>query len=73
MLYQVTAYTVLDHLALQLTRAETQPEGYAWTHMLLEQVELPHWVRADPWDVVWLMATRLADEALKRGNAASRA
>lgn len=68
MLYQVTAYQVLDALQLQATTALATETGYRWEHRLLEHVPLPGWSlpEPDPWDVLWVIGSLLSERSIAR-------
>lgn len=71
MLYQLTAYEVMDRLCWSFVTAETTDTGHSWTKLALSQVELPEWVRP-PWDVVWLLGQSLSELAHDRGAVPAR-
>lgn len=66
-LYQITAYTILDRVQLQVTRCETAGELRQWSHMILEQISLPGG-SSEPWDVIWAIGQELCETALRRAG-----
>lgn len=68
MLYQLTAYELLDGLQVQVTTARTDPDGYQWEHRILEHVRVSPELAGNPWDVLWTLGQLLCERALERGS-----
>lgn len=68
MMYQLTVYPVMDRLNVLLTKCESTESGNAWTHLILETVDLGAIDADDTWDVIWLLGQLLVDRAMLRSE-----